>query len=457
MRSRLIMFLVALWVGAPAVAQCGPYFRDLGSTIYPMGFARFAVIDEAGLRPLYRTDFQSPLSWRWTGTVWQPLPNDGLPAGALYDFVWGLRDGSGTRRLYAGGRAGTASWFYRFEGTHWVPSGMCVGNCPGFQPAGGRLTFVDFGAGAQAFATAYPPFEDQVIVRWDQTQWTVIGQMNLGRSADILVAFDDGTGLGLYALGFFQTMNGLPVRGMAKWNGSAWSDPMPSHYIVGVQNAYTVASLGNGEALYVEANVVTNGIGRTGVHKWKSPTWTYIGKPDPRPPPLTPSYVDALAAYDDGRGAALYIAGVFFGFEGVPARSLIRWDGQSFERVGDGTVGDTFKMYACTTERGPALFVYGGGETFQANGGVITQPAFFVLGCNPPAPPIPGNCAADCDGNHTLNVADFTCFLDQYVAGRPYANCDGSGLGVYPNHHIQPKINVADFGCFLTRYAQGCP
>jgi hypothetical protein len=62
------------------------------------------------------------------------------------------------------------------------------------------------------------------------------------------------------------------------------------------------------------------------------------------------------------------------------------------------------------------------------------------------------NCDANCDGSTTvpvLNVGDFTCFLQRYAAGDPYANCDASTT--------PPVLNVGDFTCFLQRYAAGCP
>jgi DNA-binding beta-propeller fold protein YncE len=64
----------------------------------------------------------------------------------------------------------------------------------------------------------------------------------------------------------------------------------------------------------------------------------------------------------------------------------------------------------------------------------------------------PPTCYANCDGSTqepTLNVADFTCFLQRFAAGESYANCDNSTQ--------QPVLNVADFTCFLQRFAQGCP
>ena len=60
-------------------------------------------------------------------------------------------------------------------------------------------------------------------------------------------------------------------------------------------------------------------------------------------------------------------------------------------------------------------------------------------------------CYANCDESTaapTLNVADFTCFLQRFAAGESYANCDQSTTA--------PTLNVADFTCFLQQFAAGC-
>lgn len=62
------------------------------------------------------------------------------------------------------------------------------------------------------------------------------------------------------------------------------------------------------------------------------------------------------------------------------------------------------------------------------------------------------DCYANCDSSTTaptLNVNDFTCFLNQFAAGSPYANCDSSTNA--------PELNVNDFNCFVNRFAAGCP
>jgi hypothetical protein len=60
-------------------------------------------------------------------------------------------------------------------------------------------------------------------------------------------------------------------------------------------------------------------------------------------------------------------------------------------------------------------------------------------------------CYANCDHSTTaptLNVLDFTCFLNSFASGSAYANCDGSTTS--------PVLNVLDFTCFLNAFASGC-
>jgi hypothetical protein len=57
-----------------------------------------------------------------------------------------------------------------------------------------------------------------------------------------------------------------------------------------------------------------------------------------------------------------------------------------------------------------------------------------------------GGCYADCDGNETLDVFDFLCFQEAFVAMDPYADCDGN-----------TTFDVFDFLCFQDAFVTGCP
>ncbi len=56
-------------------------------------------------------------------------------------------------------------------------------------------------------------------------------------------------------------------------------------------------------------------------------------------------------------------------------------------------------------------------------------------------------CAADCDGNGTVNIDDIDCFVAGFLAGDlGIADCDGNGT-----------INIDDIDCFVAAFLAGCP
>jgi WD40 repeat protein len=60
----------------------------------------------------------------------------------------------------------------------------------------------------------------------------------------------------------------------------------------------------------------------------------------------------------------------------------------------------------------------------------------------------PSICYPNCDnstGTPQLTANDFSCFLNSYVNGSSYADCDGIG-----------GLTANDFTCFLTSYVNGC-
>jgi hypothetical protein len=99
---------------------------------------------------------------------------------------------------------------------------------------------------------------------------------------------------------------------------------------------------------------------------------------------------------------------------------------------------NTDSLYTLDTTTGAATLV-------GSNGSGNLLGLVYVPDAGGPA------CYANCDNSTVapvLNVADFTCFLQQFAAGASYANCDGSTT--------EPVLNVADFTCFLQRFAEGC-
>ena len=86
------------------------------------------------------------------------------------------------------------------------------------------------------------------------------------------------------------------------------------------------------------------------------------------------------------------------------------------------------------------------GTIGQHDAGVMSGGGFTLTGGFWSGAP-EASCYADCDGNGSLDIFDFLCFQNSFVAGDPYAcDCD-------PN----PACDIFDFLCFQTAFVAGCP
>ena len=83
--------------------------------------------------------------------------------------------------------------------------------------------------------------------------------------------------------------------------------------------------------------------------------------------------IDALRVHDDGRGAALYLAGGFATLGGAPFNNIARWSANGFEALGSGTNGSVLALETLDEGSGPALFV--GGAFADAGGQPIRRVA----------------------------------------------------------------------------------
>lgn len=326
---------------------------------------------------------------------------------------------------------------FRWTGAAWVPAppGLYPSN-PEWASAMARPHLsADLGRGMTVFGTMETvPLGDQHIGEWTSTgRWRVIGRTT--GSADGLFAFDDGTGMALYAFGSMHTLNGVPVKNFAKWDGERWTVPW-DEWVPSPSGRWTpvVIDHGFGPLLYTNhSGGEDNGF----LRRWDGVKWAIVPSLEVSPTSLTA--ITQMAVFDDGRGPALYIAGGFQRIQGQDIVKIARYDGASWEPLGAEILWGPsygpfdFSMVAYDDpQRGPSLFV---GAT-HVGGGVAPRYAQWV-GCP--------NCYADCDLDQALTAADFVCFMSKYAAQDPYANCT-----------VDAAIDVADFNCFIVKYAAGC-
>jgi trimeric autotransporter adhesin len=249
------------------------------------------------------------------------------------------------------------------------------------------------------------------------------------------VVYDDGSGPAIFVQGSFTTIGGIPARHIAKWNGKQWSAVGSG---LGMGGHTRIYDDGRGPALYVIGyGYEAGGVPVNNIARWDGVQWEDVGG-GTGACAACPQVLYASAVFDDGTGPGLYVAGYMQQAGGVPARGIARWDGKSWSALGHGIGGGDAIMGMAVVDdpRGPSLFVamtgsIGGSQKFG-----IAQ----WVGCP--------NCYANCDLSTTppvLNIADFICFIQQFAAGEPYANCN-----------VDAVIDIADFVCFVQKFAAGC-
>lgn len=287
-------------------------------------------------------------SLHWDSRFGSPGGTDGrVYAAAIFD------DGSGPA-LFIGGSFTQAGNVHTLNVAKLGPQGWeQVGAGLGVPGQSVRsLKVFDDGSGPKLYAAGNispPPgsFFSKVM-RWDGSQWTVVGSAcPTGRLT--LEVYDDGSGPALYAGGSYINMGSM-FSSIARWNGSTWT-PLPGL----LANVYTTSLLtwndGTGSRLHVGYGTnVTPGITR-----WDGSTWSpMIGSVGP---------VLSLSVFDDGTGPTLYEGGTFTG-------GVQRWNGSTWTQVGSGLfITDFLQLATFDDGSGESLYVCAGPQLKRLVGG----------------------------------------------------------------------------------------
>jgi hypothetical protein len=178
--------------------------------------------------------------------------------------------------------------------------------------------------------------------------WSALGS-GVNNTVYSLVAWDDGTGLALYAGGQFTLAGGVAANYIAKWDGTTWSA-----LGTGMNNAVyriVVHDDGTGSALYVLGTFTTaGGVTANRLAKWNGTVWSAVGGSG-----LDNAVYDILW-WDDGTGLAMYVCGMFITAGGVTVNRIAKWNGTVWSALGTG-IGTSVASCMCVWNN--ALYVSG--------------------------------------------------------------------------------------------------
>lgn len=221
----------------------------------------------------------------WDGTAWLPLP---VPEWGVREL--GVYDGD----LIAVGLAregGNASRASAWDGSTWRPLGASI---PGPQSGFNTLTVWDgklVAAGVGA------------IVAWDGSDWTAVGEPP--NAAVFALAVHAGQ---LVAGGGFTRIDGVPMHGLARWDGASWQ-------WFGAIGGTVNALLDTPHGFYAGALVQSNP--PIGVARFDGTGWKTLGSG------VFSGSVDALGS----RGSELWVGGGFSVVGTKPCTRIARWTG----------------------------------------------------------------------------------------------------------------------------------
>ncbi|MEQ8822153.1 MAG: Ig-like domain-containing protein [Sumerlaeia bacterium] len=269
---------------------------------------------------------------RWDGTVWQSVGGGLGQSGDTVNAMLVFDDGSGPALYVAGdfdkvgGPNGIdAVGIARWNGFEW--SG--VGGGMGSGGVGNEFTIFDAGNGPELYIggrfTEIGGKAILALARWDGSQWRgvdggVVANTVANTAVSALAVYDSGAGPELVVSGTFNRAGGLNFAGMARWNGSRWTD-------VGGQNqtatAFHVFDNEEGPELYAVGSLFLLPVG-TAINgaRWNGTEWkSVLGTTGMR----FSDSAFAMETYDSGDGPGLVFGGKFISVDGFVSPFLAEW------------------------------------------------------------------------------------------------------------------------------------
>jgi hypothetical protein len=265
---------------------------------------------------------------RWNGANWATLGAGVTGGDRRVQDMLSFDDGGGCA-LWVCGQFNavdnqTMRRVARRNGASWSEPGGGVSGAIGGSNGGACFAVFDEGSGPRLFLggafTTAGAASISCLARWNGATWESVGG-GLNGPVDDLAVYDDGSGAALYAVGAFTVAGGAPALRVARWNGASWSSVGGgTNWNV---NAAAVFDDGSGPALYIAgSNQLTSagGVPIKGLARWNGSAWSDVGGG-------VVGSVSSLAVHDDprGLGSSLWLAGSLIQVGDTPVANFARY------------------------------------------------------------------------------------------------------------------------------------
>lgn len=168
----------------------------------------------------------------------------------------------------------------------------------------------------------------------------------------VLAAFPGRSGPELVAGGQFSRAGAESALGIARWNGSSWSTL--GRGVTGSVTSLAVFDAGQGPVLYVHGPFDHAGLWNApGFARWDGTQWSLV----PGASLALSNALAGFATFDLGTGQALYAWGEFPPVAGLSGAKVARFDGTSWQGLGQGPIGTPTCAVVHDDGSGPALVV----------------------------------------------------------------------------------------------------
>ncbi len=209
----------------------------------------------------------------------------------------------------------------KWNGTTWDSLGGGVGPSGYYYPDGGKAVYAIVVSGSDIYVGGDFQMAGGIpvngIAMWNGASWSALGS-GVNNSVNALAVI----GSDLYAGGYFDTAGGIPASAVAKWNGSTWSALGSG---IGATGG-VVALCTIGTDLYAGGSfTVAGGNSAINIAKWNGASWSVLGAG-------VNGGIQALAT----NGTELYAGGIFSAAGGIPANNVAVWNGTSWDSLGSG-------------------------------------------------------------------------------------------------------------------------